>query len=105
MRYILYSSIHCIHTLPSLCRPGAPIALTSANVSGERSPVEIGDFAQLWPLLAAVIDGGLASSSRAGSTVVDLTRPGSFMIVRDGSALEQTSRTLRSVYKLEQRFQ
>ena len=86
-----------------LLSPGAPIALTSANISGEKSPVEVNDFAQLWPLLAAVIDGGMASPSRAGSTVVDLTRPGEFKIARDGSALEKTCRTLSAIYKLDQR--
>lgn len=60
------------------------LALTSANLSGQASSVSIRDFEELWPQCALVYDGGTLPSGRAGSTVVDLVRPGLYKILRDG---------------------
>ena len=41
----------------------------------------------MWPRLGAVVDGGVlgdTNEARLGSTVVDLSVPGSFTIVRSG---------------------
>lgn len=72
-----------------------PLALTSANLSNEPSSLNPKEFEHLWPQLAAVFDGGplgsdQPSSSRAGSTVVDLSVEGRYHVVRNGSALLQT---------------
>lgn len=90
---------------------GQPLALTSANVSNTRSTlaIEVGpallklisvpasqvwcrclqEFEELWPQLDVVIDGGRildveTEDSRKGSTVVDLSTPGTFSIIRKG---------------------
>lgn len=60
------------------------LALTSANLTGQPSSVSVKDFENLWEHCAYVYDGGVLPSGRAGSTVVDLTRPGKFKILRPG---------------------
>lgn len=60
------------------------LALTSANLSGQLSSVNIRDFEELWPQCTVVFDGGALPSGRAGSTVVDLVRTGLYKILRDG---------------------
>ncbi|XP_031487036.1 uncharacterized protein LOC116255383 isoform X1 [Nymphaea colorata] len=74
---------------------GSAIALTSANLSGQPSSVDIKDFEDLWPLCAHIYDGGQLPVGRSGSTVVDLTNPGKYKILRPGSALEETGNVLR----------
>ncbi|CAI9105105.1 OLC1v1003960C1 [Oldenlandia corymbosa var. corymbosa] len=66
------------------------LALTSANLSGQPSSVDIKDFENLWEHCAWIYDGGVLPSGRAGSTVVDLTSPGTYKILRPGSAKEET---------------
>lgn len=66
------------------------LALTSANLSGQPSSVSIKDFENLWEHCAGVFDGGELPMGRAGSTVVDLTSPGKYKILRPGSAKEET---------------
>lgn len=63
---------------------GTALALTSANLSGQSSSVCIKDFEDLWGHCAYVYDGGLLPSGRAGSTVVDLTAPNKYKILRPG---------------------
>lgn len=63
---------------------GTALALTSANLSGQSSSVCIKDFEDLWGRCAYVYDGGLLPSGRAGSTVVDLTAPNKYKILRPG---------------------
>lgn len=85
-----------IHNLSTLFK--LPIALTSANKSSEKSTLSIQEFQPLWPKLGAVIDGGLVGLSeeqRAASTVVDLSRPGFYKIIRDGVAVKRTVEILR----------
>ncbi|WVZ02734.1 hypothetical protein V8G54_023540 [Vigna mungo] len=60
------------------------LALTSANLSGQPSSLSTKDFENLWEHCAFVYDGGLIPSSRAGSTVVDLTTPQRYRILRPG---------------------
>ncbi|CAL1532794.1 unnamed protein product [Lymnaea stagnalis] len=74
-----------------------PIALTSANISGAKSCLRIEEFEHLWPKIDLVVDGGTLSDSeesRLGSTVVDLSVPETFRIIRPGSALQATLQIL-----------
>lgn len=66
------------------------LALTSANLSGQPSSIDIKDFENLWEHCAYVYDGGILPAGRAGSTVVDLTKQGKYKILRPGSAKEET---------------
>lgn len=63
---------------------GSALALTSANLSGQPSSVDIKDFKDLWNHCEFVYDGGVLPSGRAGSTIVDLTRNGKYKILRPG---------------------
>ena len=82
---------------------GGALALTSANVSGGLSTLAVSEFSELWEKARAtpassgalltrrvqcayVFDGGRLPEDRRGSTVVDLSKPGTFFIIRDGSA-------------------
>lgn len=69
---------------------GSALALTSANLSGHPSSVDTQDFESLWRYCAFVFDGGLLPGGRSGSTVVDLTEPRRYKILRPGSAREET---------------
>ncbi|GJU63882.1 YrdC domain-containing protein, mitochondrial isoform X1 [Tanacetum coccineum] len=69
---------------------GSALALTSANLSGQPSSVDINDFKNLWEHCAFVYDGGILPAGRAGSTIVDLTVLGKYKILRPGSAKEET---------------
>nr|CDS25503.1 yrdc domain containing protein mitochondrial [Hymenolepis microstoma] len=86
-----------------------PLVLTSANPSGCSSTLSPEEFSNLWPKLDLVINGGRIheaddpSISRTGSTVVDLSptvrsncQKLHYRILRDGSALEQTEKTLHA---------
>ncbi|XP_047649367.1 threonylcarbamoyl-AMP synthase [Phacochoerus africanus] len=75
---------------------GGPLALTSANLSSQASSLNVQEFEDLWPHLSLVIDGGpigdgQSPECRLGSTVVDLSVPGKFGIIRPGCALESTT--------------
>ncbi|XP_035914079.1 yrdC domain-containing protein, mitochondrial [Anopheles stephensi] len=74
-----------------------PIALTSANKSSSQSTLEVGEFKELWPKLGAVFDGGqlgLSEEQRAASTVIDLSVPGCYRIIRRGVAVEKIIKTV-----------
>ncbi|WOG87584.1 hypothetical protein DCAR_0206814 [Daucus carota subsp. sativus] len=73
---------------------GSALALTSANLSGKPSSVDIKDFQNLWEHCAYVYDGGVLPSGRAGSTVVDLTSIGKYKILRPGSDFYTKSDTI-----------
>ncbi|CAG0915604.1 unnamed protein product [Notodromas monacha] len=79
---------------------GAPLALTSANLSGQPSALDIHEFSSIWPSLGLVVDAGPLESSRLGSTVVDLSqsdangRCSRYKIIREGSALRKTQDVL-----------
>ncbi|KAM7534443.1 hypothetical protein Aperf_G00000115733 [Anoplocephala perfoliata] len=91
----------------NLSSSAIPLVLTSANRSGQLSTLSPEEFSDLWPKLDLVIDGGRISNDegspvfRAGSTVIDLSptvrsqrRNLHYRVLRDGSALEETEKTL-----------
>ncbi|XP_044527414.1 yrdC domain-containing protein, mitochondrial isoform X2 [Gracilinanus agilis] len=82
-----------------------PLALTSANISSQPSSLNVKEFQDLWPQLSLVIDGGpigdvKSPECRLGSTVVDLSVPGKYRIIRPGCALTQTAAILQKKYRL-----
>ena len=79
------------------------IVLTSANISGGKSPTDISEFQELWPLCAAIFDSGRLGRDRAGSTIIDLSVAGSFRIVRDGSEPESVRSTLTQDFGMPER--
>lgn len=80
---------------------GGAIALTSANISGSTSTVEIEEFRDLWPQLGGVFDAGRIRADRAGSTIIDLTKPGHFAIHRQGIDCERVNELLSAKYSLK----
>ncbi|KAL4657549.1 YrdC domain-containing protein, mitochondrial [Arapaima gigas] len=91
-----------IRQLSQMC--GEPLALTSANISSHTSTIAVHEFQDLWPRLALVVDGGPIgdqnSKSRLGSTVIDLSVPGKYCVIRPGCALSSATATLERKYKL-----
>ncbi|XP_061453259.1 threonylcarbamoyl-AMP synthase [Rhineura floridana] len=92
-----------IRELARVC--AAPLALTSANISEGASSLTVTEFQELWPHLSLVIDGGPTGDlhspeCRLGSTVVDLSVPGKFKVIRTGCALTQTIEILVAKYGL-----
>lgn len=90
-----------IRTLARCCCD-SPLALTSANVSAKTSPLHVGEFSELWSKLHSVYDGGPIggddednSECREGSTIVDLSQPGAYRLVRRGVAFERTTKILQ----------
>lgn len=81
-----------------VCREfSQPIALTSANKSSERSSLNIEEFNHLWKSLGGVFDGGSLSNSeenRKGSTVIDLSEPNEYRVIRQGIAYEETIKSI-----------
>ena len=76
---------------------GGALALTSANVSGSSSTKNVWEFREIWDTCEHVFDGGeLDVNDIAGSTVVDLSQPGGFKILRAGCAETQTAETMQS---------
>ena len=90
----------------------SPIALTSANVSGRDSCLEIKEFADtLWSQpnskLEMIFDGGRLGEtrlSRLGSTIIDLSTKGYYKIIRQGSAESNTVKVLKKHGLLEHRI-
>ncbi|XP_067633059.1 threonylcarbamoyl-AMP synthase [Eurosta solidaginis] len=77
-----------------------PLALTSANRSGEPSSLNIHEFEAIWPKLGGIFDAGqigMSEERRFASTVVDLSQPGFFKLVREGVALKSTLKTLHDL--------
>lgn len=73
----------------SVAQIAGPLALTSANVSNEPSSLHPDEFCALWPELDGVFhkeknSKKQANERRVGSTVVDLSKPGYFTVVRRG---------------------
>lgn len=67
----------------SLLRTAGPMAVTSANLSGQPSPTTAGDvFSQLGKRITLIIDGGITPGG-VPSTVVDCTS-GEPQIIRSG---------------------
>ena len=75
---------------------GGALALTSANVSGSSSTKSVWEFREIWDVCEHVFDGGeLDANDIAGSTVVDLSSPGSFKVLRAGCAEAQTTEIMQ----------
>lgn len=77
----------------------APMALTSANFSSQKSTLNVNEFRELWPQLGAVFDGGqlgLSEEQRAASTVIDLSEPEKFKVIRKGVAVKRTVELLEN---------
>ncbi|XP_053310539.1 threonylcarbamoyl-AMP synthase [Spea bombifrons] len=92
-----------IRQLAQLC--AEPLALTSANISTHESTLTAEEFKDLWPMLSLVVDGGpigdiSSVECRLGSTVVDLSVPGKFRVIRPGCALASTMEILNNTYGL-----
>eukprot|EP00092_Neocalanus_flemingeri_P023580 GFUD01025570.1.p1 GENE.GFUD01025570.1~~GFUD01025570.1.p1 ORF type:complete len:222 (+),score=74.11 GFUD01025570.1:154-819(+) len=82
-----------------------PLALTSANYSADTSTLAVEEFAPLHESLDMVFDGGRlhdSENARLGSTVVDLSQAGSFIIIRPGSVREEVEKIMK-MHGLEQR--
>lgn len=75
-----------------------PIALSSANKSSQKSSLNVSEFKSLWGELGGVFDGGQlgADQQRAASTVIDVSEPGKFNIIRDGVAAQETIQLLEN---------
>lgn len=83
--------------IQKLCHAyGGAIALTSANVSGSANSLEVEDFRELWPRCAVIYNGGTIEASPSGSTIVDLSVPGRYKIIRPGVAEEATIAILKN---------
>lgn len=85
-----------IRAVVRLC--GSPLALTSANISSKESPLAVDEFQELWNKLHTVFDHGRLgedAACREGSTIIDLSQPGSYRLIRRGSAYEQTTELLQ----------
>jgi len=77
--------------LRAVCRQAqTPLALTSANLSGDQSPVRTTEMGGVANKCALIFDHGVLGETRAGSTIVDLRNPGMFTIIRQGAALQET---------------
>ncbi|XP_072275598.1 threonylcarbamoyl-AMP synthase [Pyxicephalus adspersus] len=92
-----------IRQLAQIC--SEPLALTSANISTQQSTLTIEEFRDLWPMLSLVVDGGpigevQSPECRLGSTVVDLSVPGKFTVIRRGCALTRTVEILQNKHGL-----
>lgn len=77
--------------IQNLCQKlnNRPLALTSANRSSEPSSLEIDEFKKLWPKLPGIFDYGrlgMTEENRLASTVIDLSEPGKYNIIREGVA-------------------
>lgn len=85
-----------IQNVTKLC--DFPVALTSANKSSEKSTLNVNEFRNLWDKLGSVFDGGELGSGideqRAASTVIDLSQPGTYNIIREGIAVKSTVQIL-----------
>lgn len=91
-----------VHSLTYL---NSPLALTSANLSGEPSAGSVQEFRKLWPKLDAIFDGGQLNNGsdpfRLGSTVVDLSVPNKFRIIRKGCAIQKVLAILQDKHSFE----
>lgn len=77
-----------------------PLALTSANESNQPSCLYASEFKKLWPALGGIFyDNDMHGRSREylrkGSTIVDLSQPGCYKIVRRGVGVVRLYNTLK----------
>lgn len=88
----------------SLTCSASPLALTSANLSSEPSAGCVQEFKKLWPKLDAIFDAGQLTGDpfRLGSTIVDLSVPNRFRILRKGCAIDRVLSILQDKYNFEE---
>lgn len=89
----------------AICAEVGPLALTSANLSGEPDPLLVNQFEEIWPHLDCIFDCGLLQdhSSRIdthvqlklGSTVIDLSQKNRYTIVREGCSIGRATNLLK----------
>lgn len=71
------------------------IALTSANLSGEISPLCISDFEEIHHLIDVIFDAGtIESNQRDGSTIVNLVDYPHYTIIRKGQGYNELIKLL-----------
>ena len=89
--------------IQQICQETGPLALTSANKSEKTSPLSIYDFQDIWVNIDTIFDGGCLQldEKRLGSTVVDLSEPKYYKIIRPGCALTQTIEALEQFNMLK----
>mmetsp|Transcript_8274 Transcript_8274/g.12931 ORF Transcript_8274/g.12931 Transcript_8274/m.12931 type:complete len:100 (-) Transcript_8274:109-408(-) len=86
--------------MQTLCKElGAPVALTSANLSGESSCTRIEEFSSIWPELALILEApndAFRGKPAQGSTIVDFHTPEEYRILRygEGEVVERIRRVL-----------
>lgn len=76
-----------------------PLALTSANLSYEKSSLNINEFENIWPQLAGIFDDGqlgLIEELRNASTVIDLSCSKYYKVLRKGISLEYTTKIIKT---------
>ncbi|XP_076231272.1 threonyl-carbamoyl synthesis 1 [Calliopsis andreniformis] len=88
-----------------LAKVVGPLALTSANLSSEPSCLVPTEFEKLWPELGGIFHASIAVGKaseylRKGSTIVDLSYPGYYKIVRSGIGKQYLINMLKH-YKIE----
>ncbi|CAH8548298.1 unnamed protein product [Schistosoma turkestanicum] len=90
---------------------GHPLVLTSANLSGQPSAIQIEEFSEIWSSIDLIVNGGPIQSdlcsvdsdcSRAGSTIIDLCDcdKSVYSVIRKGSAFDATVAILEDRYHL-----
>ncbi|KAK9821281.1 hypothetical protein WJX74_008549 [Apatococcus lobatus] len=72
------------------------LALTSANLSGGQSSVEVLQFQELWSSCTAVFDAGKIEAEACGSTILELCTPGAAKVVRAGINCDTYLERMRS---------
>lgn len=87
--------------IQNLCKKlnNKPLALTSANRSSEPSSLSIYEFKKLWPKLPGIFDYGklgVTEDNRLASTVIDLSVPGRYAIIREGVAGSLTRKCMET---------
>ncbi|XP_071872175.1 threonyl-carbamoyl synthesis 1 [Bombus fervidus] len=77
-----------------------PVALTSANISNEPSCIYASEFKNLWDKLGGIFHeceyvGKAHKYLRCGSTIIDLTEPGHYKIIRHGIGVKNAVHILQ----------
>merc|ERR1712226_231607 len=72
-----------------------PLALTSANISGQTSSLCLEDFKEIHWQIDVLIDGGQLETPRFGSTVVDLSISNVYKVIRQGQEFEKALSVLK----------
>ena len=75
---------------------GGAMALTSANISGQQSSTSVNQFREIWQHCSHVYDGGQLNAGSTGSTIIDLSNPSGYSILRPGNGLEEAQQILTS---------